>query len=643
MIRLVDAAVLAYTKLRMHRIRTGLTVGVAGILFGLILAVIIVAQGAFDSVERFGKEGLGDRAIVNVSRFGGEAFDVWNRLQDEDFVDEVEAYHRSYVAKKTRLAAKYQIEYDAKTEDLSPIEIDPITKRKQINEDNVSNQFVQDVAIRKTQALYEPINMDEYLKPYQSAHIIGDNFTVMPDDGEVAYMKGGKEQAVLSDAQRLSLRMGAGQEPAVMVMNETLTQPFIVSSSFDGSKGEVPAVVSYGLAEKLLGLKKLTKDNTTEERFNRLQEVRSRVGEITASYCYRNAASQQLLAQAMGQQQERTRNKDNVDYVAPRLQYNMPADDSCGAVTVARDDRTDEEKQQATRQKQYEAELGIDLGEPVQHKITIRGVGVSGDVAMDGMAGTVGSMVTSLLGSWLSYEDNFVIPHDMLQQLPAETRPDYLFTREGDNAGGRINERMQVDSYFVEFADKQEARDLLERNGMFGGSWDDSSRIGVAPFGSGTLMIDEIKVWFWRILLWALAVVGGVALIILASLIGRMVSDGRRESAIFRAIGARRSDISAIYGTYALLLSIRVALFAVILGAVIALVVELLYWQEATIASRVAYAASDTSKEFHFFGLASWYILLLLGSVVVVGLLASIVPILLGARRNPIHDMRNDT
>ena len=38
MIRLIDAMTLAYTKLRTHKIRTGLTVGVAGILFGLILA-----------------------------------------------------------------------------------------------------------------------------------------------------------------------------------------------------------------------------------------------------------------------------------------------------------------------------------------------------------------------------------------------------------------------------------------------------------------------------------------------------------------------------------------------------------------------------------------------------------------------------
>ena len=47
MIRLIDAMTLAYTKLRTHKIRTGLTIGVAGILFGLILAVIMVAQGVF--------------------------------------------------------------------------------------------------------------------------------------------------------------------------------------------------------------------------------------------------------------------------------------------------------------------------------------------------------------------------------------------------------------------------------------------------------------------------------------------------------------------------------------------------------------------------------------------------------------------
>jgi ABC-type antimicrobial peptide transport system permease subunit len=120
------------------------------------------------------------------------------------------------------------------------------------------------------------------------------------------------------------------------------------------------------------------------------------------------------------------------------------------------------------------------------------------------------------------------------------------------------------------------------------------------------------------------------------------VAEGRRESAVFRAIGARRVDVGSIYGTYALLLSLRVVLFAVVLGAVMALVVEVLYQADATMGARLAYAAIDVTKEFHLFSIWSWYIPVIMVAIVAVGLLASVIPILLGARRNPIRDMRNE-
>ena len=53
MIRSFDALVLAHTKLRVHKIRTGMAIGIAGLLFGLMGAVIIIVQGIFVSVDNF--------------------------------------------------------------------------------------------------------------------------------------------------------------------------------------------------------------------------------------------------------------------------------------------------------------------------------------------------------------------------------------------------------------------------------------------------------------------------------------------------------------------------------------------------------------------------------------------------------------
>jgi hypothetical protein len=332
------------------------------------------------------------------------------------------------------------------------------------------------------------------------------------------------------------------------------------------------------------------------------------------------------------------RMKNTEGYEAPSLQYALPAEDSCGEVTIAKDVRTAAEKRQDEQRIAYQKELGEYPGDPVQRKIIVRGVGVSGDQANSEMF-TVGGLVSGLLGSWLG--DMFVIPADLLGQMPADSRPDFLFPLGQSNVGTQVGATFRTDSYFVEFTDKKEARAALEAGGMFGAMYDENA-VTVMPYGNSVLVVDELKTWFQRILFWVLTVVGGVALIILASLIGRTVADGRRESAIFRAIGARRGDIASIYGMYALLLSIRVAVFALVLGSVLALTAHLLLWRDATIGARLAYAAVDTTKEFYLFSIASWYIPLVLGAIIAVGLVASIIPIIFGTRRNPIRDMRNE-
>ena len=129
MIRFIDTVILAHTKLRTHKVRTGLTLGVAGILFGLILGVIFAAQGVFDSVERFSEEGLADRAIVAVSKWSNAYYNQYKHAEDEDFIAEVKATHEALVVKKTTAAKKYNVPYDAKSEDPSPIIIDRETKK----------------------------------------------------------------------------------------------------------------------------------------------------------------------------------------------------------------------------------------------------------------------------------------------------------------------------------------------------------------------------------------------------------------------------------------------------------------------------------------------------------------------------------
>ncbi len=640
MIRLTDAFVLAYTKLRVHKIRTGLTAGIAGLLFGVMLVAVIVVQGVFDSVDRFSGEGLNSRTVLTVTRSAPDlGFNEWEMADDPDFVAEVEVAHKALVDTKRAAAKKYNVPYDAPSEDPSPIGIDPDTKQRIVTEQSLGSQSVQDIVTKRRSANTKPFIIADYLKKYPSAKVLGDNNTLMPMDGFLEYMKDGKEANQVKNTREIYMSRFTDDTVSLQVLDGSLTKPFLTTESFDPSRGEVPVVIPFGQAAKLLGLQPLDKNASTEEKLNRLSEVRQRIGEITASFCYRNQASIALFGEATQQATDIKRNENNKEYVKPALLYTLPSAGSCGAVTVASDKRTAEEKKTDANYELYQKEIGVHLGEPVQHKVVVRGVGVSSDVASEAGSWSIATMVESLLGSSLGY-GTWSIPADLLAQLPKDQRPEAIFKTTANDIvspGGM----MGYQSYLVEFGDKAEARQLLQDTGMLGGGM--IGDVWAAPFGSGVLLVDEARRIFIDIMMWAGLVIGVVAIIILSGLIGRTVADGRRESAVFRAIGATRVDIGRVYGMFAFLLAVRIAAFALLMGIALALTVELLWWQDATFGARLAYAAKSTDIEFHLFSLMSWYVPAILGVIIVVGLVASIIPILLGARRNPINDMRNDT
>lgn len=634
MIRLSDAFVLAYTKLRVHRIRTGVAVGVSGLLFGLIAAVIIVAQGVFSSVDNFSEVGLNNRTILNITRAGGAmSFNEYDMRDDPEFVAEVDAAHKEMIAQKTAAAKKYGITYTASLEDPSPIIVDPQTKLRVIKDSALGDSVVQKLANAKRAADYTPFDINGYVKKYDSAKVIQTYQPIQPSSGLLSYMKDGKEQFKQNANQSYTQET---QPPSLMVLDGSLSKPFVTDATFDASKGEIPVIIPYSAAEKLLDLKKQNADTPQQERLDRIQQVRDRIGEVTAKYCYRNNASQALLARAIAQADEIKQGASDKTYVKPALIYTVPSESDCGAIGISADTRSAAQKKQDAQQVLYEKEIGTYVGEPEQHLITVRGVGISSELGTSGQA-SVAEMTQALFSSWLGY-GTWTIPGDLLAKVPVESRPDSIFNAKVE--AGSSQYFYGYESYLVEFTNKEQARDLMKVGGMFGGG--SSGDVYTSPFGSGILLVDELKTMFSAVLLWVLAVVGGVAIIILASLIGRTVSEGRRESSIFRAIGASRLDIGSIYGTYVVLLALRVILFSAVLAIVLGLTVEILFWKEATLGAQLAYASSDVTKEFHLFSLASPYLLWIAGVILAASVLASIIPILLGARRNPIKDMRND-
>lgn len=643
MIRPADVLVLAYTKLRTRKIRTAITIAVAGILFGFLILLVLVAQGVLDSTKRFSGEGLNNRYVVNITRSGGQGMDIYGRRSDPAVVQRVEAEHAALVVKKQAAAKKYSITYDAKSEDPSPIVVDPTTKMKMIGDAAFGTPSVEAVTMAMGAEQYRPFDIAAHVAPYQSAKILGSYRPLLQFDNSLQYMKDGKEKiASVADMQSRMQEFGE-QDTQLRVLEDSLTKPFVSNVTYDPSKGEIPVVIPYGDAEKLLGLKKFDAVATNQQKLDRIQEVRHRVGEITAAFCYRNAASQSMLAQAVAQKKEIFDNKSNADYKKPALLYTVPSETECGAVTVESDTRTAAEKKATENQKNYEKEIGTYIGEPEQHKLVARGVGISADFGQGDTSFSVAQIVQGLFSSSLGY-NSWNIPSDLLAKVPEAARPAAIFLSDKSDQKAAVQSGSGIysyESFLVEFTDKSEARELLSKSGFFGAG--SSGGVFAQPFGSSSLVLEEMQTWFEKALVWVVGIISAIAVIILSGMIGRTIADGRKESAVFRAIGARRGDIASIYSVYTLLLSLRIALFAGFFGVALAVILDVLWSNDATVGAQLAFGASNPKLEFHFLGFASWYLAAIAGIIIGVGLLSMVIPLLRNIRRSPINDMRDDS
>lgn len=133
-----------------------------------------------------------------------------------------------------------------------------------------------------------------------------------------------------------------------------------------------------------------------------------------------------------------------------------------------------------------------------------------------------------------------------------------------------------------------------------------------------------------------------MALIIMWFTISRIMSENRKETAVYRAMGAKRIDITAIYTIYTLLIAARVSAISFILGIGVAYAVDRIYGPQLTDTSLSAFGIISNEMHFSLFSLSSPLLLGILGIIFVASIAASIQPLIRNVMRPPIRDMREE-
>lgn len=634
MLRILDASKLALTKLRTRKIRLAVTIIVAGLLFGVVVFGLTVLRASMASIGRFSRDTMSTRYLLAYSNHNKDQSELFYNTP-QDAKDRILALHKQHIADKKAAAKALGVEYDEKSEE------EPIMK---INQDDSGSLNRNSWAVKTFLRKYT--NEKNPLKPERidaAAKRFGSSVTyriqnVGGRNGSLDVMIGGRED-FQRDKEAMPEQLSefistAGYQT---ILDESMLNYYFLPHRVHAASNEIPVFISYNDAAALLGKKPLPTTASPQQHIERIRELRNEASNITIQVCYRNNASAHLIQQALDQQRTAANKTKNESDAKPSIEYALPAADSCGGAIVKKDNRSADEKAMDEKMQKFNQQFSTENVTPQQAKLTYRVVGLLPDAAYgdDLKSNLAGALNANMPSRW-------IIPKQTFEAGAAKTYVPNILTTERRELSGGLS-----DTTIYEFSDAEHARAFYHASMCNNQPKNKDLCVdGVSnftrPFGSNSLVIEELQQQLTPILWYSLLGVIGVAAFILMLTISRTVADSRKESAIFRALGATRLDIAQIYIMYTLLLAGLITLFAITAGLIGAGVIDALYSADFSTAARYIIMPRDLNTTFQLFTFDPRIIALAAVSIVAAALIGSILPLVRNTRRNPMKDMRDE-
>lgn len=657
MIRPRYALQLARTKLQSKKGVLIASVVVSSILFGALIAAVIVFSGVQKSAIRFVESANNNHYLVavkpsiphNVSGF----YDDNSSAISLDTVRAIKAFQKQYYADER---AKYKaagVEYDTSLE-VSALKPSLFVDKSLPEEQRVMVDWASPV----TNAMLEQ-KFIEYAKTaqnkfsdiqrigaqYGATDYYSQSYTLLPSLPALRLVQNGKEDFAaesVNEPQILTADKNAIHNGAYSFSDDALLGRNLLATDTKNLKG-IPVVPTAQEVASLFGkeIGVSTEPKAESQKLPWLKSVQEKAKGFVYQACYRNATEQALLDKIQNDYVEMKAHEGNIDYQKPSLIYNYP-ESACGDITIQSDTRTAVEKQIAAKTEANQKKLGTYVAS-AHRLLTFQIVGLtyaqafvySPTNATDFVKGLLsGSNFTSPASTTAS------IPTQMYETLPASMRFDDLtqsaqgpyIALKSDDFKDRI----------VAFNTIDEARRFVSDVGCPSSSTNCSKLFYNDPYGSNYLLLDEIGKVFLSIMSVAFPILLGLALVIIWFTVSRIMAENRKETAIYRAMGAKRSDITAIYTTYIILVAFRIALLSLILGISAAYVINMLYAPSITATASSMFGIIDNAPHFSMFDLSSPLLWLTVGLIFVVSLVASIQPLVRNVLRPPVQDMRSE-
>lgn len=652
-----DTFTLARTKLRSKRILLIITVVVSGLLFGVLSTALLVSTGITRSTQDFFVKALDGRYLVQVqANIPNDVMGYTNAFAEpsKELAGQLNAMQDAYIAKQKAIYDKHKLPFD-KTSVAPILQADPFGSKdaagnpiKIINRDS---PVYQDYLTQKKREYIKTANntitdLKKLAAPYGATAYYNNQMVSL--QALSTYLKDGKEdlnpKKPNSAASYEDYLTSSVKDSTYTFADQTIIKRFIYPENDKRRQNTdaIPVVLTTQEIAKMFGkeLDIAKRPNEPAAQVAWTKDLQAKSNGHVYEVCYRNASDKALIQKTLQTNTEIAEKRNDKTYTPPSLQYNLPTT-PCGELTVKKDTRTALQKKEDDSKEAIQKDLGT-YTPPERRTLKFQIVGsfTLADVTAQPQNAT--AYISYLLGP--QYQNGSFIPRQAYDALPASAQhKDVLFQTPPEMFGDyRLFEEAGITTTIVSFPTLEAARDFSKQNGCDMHTTECKKPFSTGTYGSSYLAVDEISSFISKTAPIALSIAMAIATIVIWITMARVIIDSRRETAVFRALGAKRKDIASIYLLYSLLVALLIVLFMLIIGLVAASIIESLFGAQATDLAKVAYGVFDTFEPFRFIGIDYQALLLLAGSIFAISLVAAFPPLWRNVRRNPIRDMRDE-
>ncbi len=622
MLKLRDAATLAWTKLLSRKFWTSLFLLLEVVLLAGVLIFASCIQGFEESLAKFNSEGLNGKYLVTASNPRNNP----DLDKDPDLMDLAEELYQKATVEHRAAAEKLGLEYSTESE-IAPTEyVDG--ERELVPYSPYAKQATD--MMMKDYLVADEADLDKILDKYPHKRIFTQEQLVA--NGSVVNLENGAEslKQYTSSIDNMRTQVFNG----LYVIEEALYQDYSFKD-VELDNEAIPVVLSVEQAETILGIDGISSAVSNEEKIRHFEDLKSKTNGLVIEACYRNSASQEMIFTAQQILDEIARNKNKPYYTEPSLIYKLP-ESACGAITVKKDTRTAEEKQQEKLREKYQKAIG-DYEVPMEKMLKFQIVGLVPVSSRSNQSNDILGMVQSLGG--------VSIATPIVSQSYYDSHMDEIF-RVYNGPDASINYLGLDTQYIIEFNDAETARNFIEnescevKGALNYGCATEEHLFLLSSNNNNSLVIEDVFRTFTQILVIIVLIVLGVTVVFIALMVVRSITSDRKEIAIFRAIGFQRTHILQVYLMYALTLAMIIVGGGIILSLVVGWALN--PWLSGVLTDflRATFFTLDPSIVANLFIPHVTEYLYLGGAVIVVSLLSALLPVLIKSRQNIIDGLK---